>query len=859
MDVGVEFKNYRVIEHIGRGGMADVWSARDKKLSRTVAIKTVGRDLSQDVDPIKLFEREARTIANLEHPHILPIYDFGDYEGQLYIVMRYVSGGSLEGLIERGALSVEDTLRLARAIALALEHAHNNNVIHLDLKPSNVLLDISQSPYLADFGLATMVGPEGRAQNPGSGTLLYMAPEQLTSDHLDRRADIYSFAVLLFHMMTGQLPFDASMPLALMQLQMREPMPELHGVRAGIPPGFTQVLRRASDVEPGKRHSTLKEVIQHLDNVLAFGGSGRGTAFADVSTRPIPKLDALITNQGDGLLSRPIPVPADPEANTRTAPVIDSELLLRRTGESPRVDELISRPVDGLLSRPGDAVPADLLSRKLPPADQPPPERTDTKPGERFTAIKIDLDDITSVKQMTPEQMAQREIDDIYQRARRAWARGQGRFLLGVTDFILIADSYALAEAADLDEQGIETLLRGALEYDHEIEFWWHKLADEDRRRWVALHALRSENAPARVRALEKLAIVKDAEPPQIPRQIAQTLQTEPSPTAQLAALTALQKRAPAPALGWQPFVYSADIDSLIAETALKADSPAVAELAARVIGRIRSTQAVSVLAEYDRLGKPAARRALALVRDEAPSLPGVVGTAGKFYAWWTNTTRRLAAYPGGLIRRFLFAFLGAFVASSTYVWVNLSDAAGSQVVIQEIFERMVGLGLLFGLLFGLTVLLGSEIPNRLRGFWAGWARALVGGAAGMAGMMVSWGLYDYLLLRNPYPDWSVIAWAGVGMAAACAVLALVRLPGIVQMLVTGLGVYLPLFFVWHGYFVDFIPAVSIVYFRTYDGVFSLLIPMVIVMALGACLGVLWQDVRPILRRAGQATRQSTP
>src|SRR5512139_546905 len=99
MDVGIEFSHYRIVEHVGRGGMADVWSARDKHLQRTVAIKTIARDLSQDVEPIKLFEREARTIAQLEHPHILPIYDFGDFESQLYIVMRYVTGGSLEDLL----------------------------------------------------------------------------------------------------------------------------------------------------------------------------------------------------------------------------------------------------------------------------------------------------------------------------------------------------------------------------------------------------------------------------------------------------------------------------------------------------------------------------------------------------------------------------------------------------------------------------------------------------------------------------------------------------------------------------------------------------------------------------------------
>src|SRR5690606_6451602 len=128
MDVGVEFGHYRIIEHIGRGGMADVWSARDRRLNRTVAVKTMVRDLSHEQDPVRLFEREAKTIAALEHPHILPIYDFGDYDNQLYIVMRYVSGGSLEDLVEAGPLSFEDCLKHARAIAQALDYAHTSNV-----------------------------------------------------------------------------------------------------------------------------------------------------------------------------------------------------------------------------------------------------------------------------------------------------------------------------------------------------------------------------------------------------------------------------------------------------------------------------------------------------------------------------------------------------------------------------------------------------------------------------------------------------------------------------------------------------------------------------------------------------------
>ncbi|MCL4253461.1 MAG: serine/threonine protein kinase, partial [Anaerolineae bacterium] len=267
MDVGVQISQYKIVEHIGRGGMADVWSARDAKLNRMVAIKTIAHGLAGDSNPVDMFKQEAQTIAQMEHPHILPIYDFGEYEGQLYIVMRYVAGGSLEDLLRRGPLPINEALRMGQAIAQALDYAHRQKVVHLDLKPPNVLLDSSQSPYLADFGLATVLDREGKATNPGSGTLLYMAPEQLTSEVIDWRADLYSFAVVMFHMLTGVLPFDAT-PIALKQVQFHEELPPLDEINPLVPTYFTDILRRATAVDPDDRYSSLMEVIDEMWAIL---------------------------------------------------------------------------------------------------------------------------------------------------------------------------------------------------------------------------------------------------------------------------------------------------------------------------------------------------------------------------------------------------------------------------------------------------------------------------------------------------------------------------------------------------------------------------------------------------------------
>ncbi|MBZ0303934.1 MAG: serine/threonine protein kinase, partial [Anaerolineae bacterium] len=551
MDVGAQIGHYTVVEHIGRGGMADVWSARDKRLSRTVAIKTIARDLDADTNPVALFEREARTIAQLEHPHILPIYDFGEFEGQLYIVMRFVTGGSLESLLTEGPLSAKETLRVGRAVASALDYAHKNNVIHLDIKPSNILLDSNQSPYLADFGLAAVTDPEGRAENPGYGTLLYMAPEQLTEDALDFRADIYSFTILMFHLLTGELPFDATTSLAIKQLQFQDELPDLGKIRPNLPGTLTPVLRRGTALNPASRPQSVADLMAALEQVLA-----------------------------------PQPVVA---TFADEAVIVDVE---EETGEE----------VGGT----------------------------------------VDLKELIPV--MTPGEMAKQEAIDLYQRARRAWAHGQGRFLMGVTHFMLVSDYYFRAEAyqLELDEAGRQMLLRGALEYDHQVDYWWNQL-DDDNRRWVALHAIRSDNAPARVRAIYRLANLSDPVLMRIPAAVAQALHVETNEAVKLAAVYALASRADLlypkrSRWDWRERIFSGEIDDLLADTALDATFPAVAEQAARVIGRIRSLQAVRRLGNAQRQGHRRALRALAFVRDEAPSLPSVVSPQARLYAWLDNT-----------------------------------------------------------------------------------------------------------------------------------------------------------------------------------------------------------------------------
>lgn len=777
MDVGVEINQYMVVEHIGRGGMADVWSARDKRLHRTVAIKTVARDLSSgsDAQPVELFEREAQTVAQLEHPHILPIYDFGEFEGQLYIVMRYVTGGSLEDVLSTGPLPVTEVLRMARAVGNALDHAHENHVVHLDIKPSNILLDSNRSPYLADFGLATVVGPEGRAANPGYGTLLYMAPEQLTAEAIDHRADIYAFTILVFHMLTGELPFDATTSLALKQLQFQEDLPNLDAISPDLPPALTPILRRGTALDLETRPNSLKELLEELEEALL----GHKTAVPDPDAPSITYLSDDIS--------------------------MDSSEI--EIGATIDVSEFIQS-----------------------------------------------------------EDAALREAHDLYSKARKAWAFGQGRFLMGITHFMLVNDYYMNAQkyTLNLDESGKQMLLRGALEYDHEIDYWWGQLDDENRR-WVTLHAIRSDSAPARVRALYRLETLPDSDPPKIPGLVAQALQVERDEAAMRAAIHVLTTRAQlmvrtgyqlsdevrgkvlntqarvglqriAPSV-WQEKIYSSDIDLLLAENALESPYPAIAEQAARSIGRIRSLTAVREIAEQQRQGKRHALRALALVRDEAPFLPPVVSPQGRFYAWLDNTWRRLSDKPMGIVWRYVFAFLSAFIGMSIYAWINLS---GPAILINEIIGRTLSTGITFGVFMGVVVLLAGEFPARLRGFWTWWSSLIAGLVLGTLSGAFVWAMYSWLLLYLELTtlDWKPLLFGGFGIALGFTVSSILNLRGWMAALLTTITIFVPIYIAY----TNFMP--PIIYFREDGDLFTQGIMLALLIAIGGHAQGLWKDIQ---------------
>ena len=230
---GQSLGRYHILEKLGEGGMAVVYKAYDTRLEREVALKIIRRNaFSPDVldRVLKRFDREAKSLAKLTHPNIVPIIDYGEYESNPYLVMPYLPGGTLkQRLKEQGRMEWREAARLLAPVADALAYAHEMKLIHRDVKPSNILLTAQGKAMLTDFGVAKVLDEEITQDLTGTsatvGTPAYMAPEQVMSKTVDHRADIYSLGVVFYEMLTGRRPYEADTPMAVLFKHASAPLP----------------------------------------------------------------------------------------------------------------------------------------------------------------------------------------------------------------------------------------------------------------------------------------------------------------------------------------------------------------------------------------------------------------------------------------------------------------------------------------------------------------------------------------------------------------------------------------------------------------------------------------------------------
>jgi serine/threonine protein kinase/tetratricopeptide (TPR) repeat protein len=270
--VGSRIGSYTVVRELGRGGMATVYLASDPRHNRSVAVKLLHVDASSALGSDR-FRREIEVLAQLQHPHILPLYDSGESNGRLYYVMPYVGGETLRDRIKRlGPLPLDEVRRLTTDVASALDYAHRQNIVHRDVKPANILVD-DEHAMVADFGIAHRAIEDDTGQLTATGIVIgtpaYMSPEQAGgSPHLDARSDIYSLGCVVFEMLTGQPPFRATSAHQVIARHVSEPVPSARAVRPTLPPSVDDVLRQALAKSPEDRFGSARDFMNALDDAL---------------------------------------------------------------------------------------------------------------------------------------------------------------------------------------------------------------------------------------------------------------------------------------------------------------------------------------------------------------------------------------------------------------------------------------------------------------------------------------------------------------------------------------------------------------------------------------------------------------
>jgi serine/threonine-protein kinase len=283
---------YRLDAQIGSGGMSTVYRAFDQTLERQVAIKLMHREIASDSDQLERFRREARAVAQLSHPHIVGVIDAGEDEGRPYIVFEYVEGETLKDRIRRmGRLPMDEAIAYAIEISRALGCAHARHIVHRDVKPQNVLIDAEGSAKVTDFGIARTLDQDGlTADGRVLGTTDYVSPEQALGHDVNGQSDIYSLGVVLYEMLTGDVPFHGENQVSVAMKHVREDMPDLQARRPEASATLASVLDRMTDKDLMRRYPDIETLVADLEESLAIEAarSGRSTGEATAVLRTLP-------------------------------------------------------------------------------------------------------------------------------------------------------------------------------------------------------------------------------------------------------------------------------------------------------------------------------------------------------------------------------------------------------------------------------------------------------------------------------------------------------------------------------------------------------------------------------------------
>jgi serine/threonine protein kinase len=266
---GTPFGRYRLVELLGRGGMGEVWRAHDTAIDRMVALKMLPTSFADDQVFQERFRREARAAAGLDEPHVVPIYDFGEINGRLYVTMRLIKGLDLENVLAEGPLDAGRAVKIIEQVASALHAAHSIGLVHRDVKPSNILVTDNDFAYLIDFGIARAVN-ETSLTSTGAviGTWAYMSPERLNTGRADARADVYALACVLHESLTGQRPYPGDSMESQITAHLTRPPPRPSVIRRGLHAEFDAVIGTGMAKNPDHRYATTLMLAEHARSAI---------------------------------------------------------------------------------------------------------------------------------------------------------------------------------------------------------------------------------------------------------------------------------------------------------------------------------------------------------------------------------------------------------------------------------------------------------------------------------------------------------------------------------------------------------------------------------------------------------------
>ena len=374
---------YEIRAELGRGGMANVYRGYDPRFKREVAVKLLPVEFLRDPQFRARFEREAEVIAALEHPAIVPVYDYGEdaEAGQPYIVMRLMTGGSLAERLERGPLSLAETARIFSRLAPALDRAHARGIIHRDLKPGNILFDDDDNPYISDFGIAKLT--EGGSTFTGSGvvgTPAYMSPEQARGEkHIDGRSDIYALGAIVFQMLTGKFPYEADTPMGIIVKHITDPVPHILDANADLPSGCEDLIQKAMAKRPADRFPKAVDMSGTLDSIAT------GT-YTPTTTPPTLQVDRATVDAATRVVQQA------PDAKKA-----EQERIARERAEAEAKAE------------------QERIARERAEAEQLAKERAERKEAERLARERVEREEAERIaKEATvaaPERTAREKVE----------------------------------------------------------------------------------------------------------------------------------------------------------------------------------------------------------------------------------------------------------------------------------------------------------------------------------------------------------------------------------------------------------------------------------------------------------------